>query len=123
HDLGHEVFLVLEGQADIEIAGERAVLGPGQLCMVRATQMHRVRNAGEGPLVLYLSVSPHVEPTHTYWTESGDRLPPRYGGATREEMGPPPPPAQIPELGGRKVAGMQQLLQSVQTAVDAHGRL
>ncbi len=34
HDLGHEVFLVLEGQIEFNIAGELATLGPGQ----KATQ-------------------------------------------------------------------------------------
>ena len=31
HDLGHEIFLILQGRAEFEIAGERAVLGPGEL--------------------------------------------------------------------------------------------
>ena len=29
HDLGHEVFLVLEGRAEFDIDGEKEVLGPG----------------------------------------------------------------------------------------------
>jgi hypothetical protein len=29
--------------------------------------------------VIYLSVSPHVEPTHTFYDADGQRLPPRYG--------------------------------------------
>jgi len=37
-------------------------------------------------MTLYLSVTPHVEPTHTQWDrEGGNQLPYRYGGATRAE--------------------------------------
>jgi quercetin dioxygenase-like cupin family protein len=80
HDLGHEIFLVLDGHGEFEIEGERAVLGPGQLCFARADEMHQVRCVGDMPLILYLSVTPHVEPTHTYWDENGQRLPNRFGG-------------------------------------------
>ena len=31
HDLGHEIFLILEGNARFEISGEIAELGPGQM--------------------------------------------------------------------------------------------
>jgi quercetin dioxygenase-like cupin family protein len=86
HDLGHEMFLVLEGQAEFTIDGSTAVLGAGQACVARAGQWHEVRAVGDGPRTLYLSVTPHVEPTHTQWDhEGGTRLPYRYGGATRAE--------------------------------------
>ena len=32
HDVGHEMFLVLAGQAEFTIDGESSVLGPGQAC-------------------------------------------------------------------------------------------
>jgi quercetin dioxygenase-like cupin family protein len=86
HDLGHEMFLVLEGQAEFTIDGSTAVLGAGQACVARAGQWHEVRAVGDGPMTLYLSVTPHVEPTHTQWDhEGGTQLPYRYGGATRAE--------------------------------------
>src|SRR5579864_5254329 len=86
HDLGHEMFLVLEGQAEFTIDGSSAVLGPGQACVARAGQWHEVRAVGDGPMTLYLSVTPHVEPTHTQWDhEGGNQLPYRYGVATRAE--------------------------------------
>jgi quercetin dioxygenase-like cupin family protein len=121
HDLGHEVFLILQGQADIEIAGERAILSPGQLCIVAANQMHQVRNAGDGPLVLYLSVTPHIEPTHTMWSSEGDKLPPQYGGATRDVVAPSTTP--LSELAGRQAAALRQLAGTVQAAVAEHERL
>jgi quercetin dioxygenase-like cupin family protein len=86
HDLGHEMFLVLEGQAEFTIDGSTAVLGAGQACVARAGQWHEVRAVGDGPMTLYLSVTPHVEPTHTQWDrEGGNQLPYRYGSATRAE--------------------------------------
>ncbi len=94
HDLGHEVFLILEGQAEFEIDGERAVLGPGQMCFARADQMHQVRVVGDTPMTLYLSVTPHIEPTHTRWDGRGQKLPPRYGTATGAERANRPGPGQ-----------------------------
>jgi len=85
HDLGHEVFVVLEGRAEFEIDGERAVLGPGQMCFARAGQLHQVRAVGDGSMTMYLSVTPHLEPTHTSWDEHGNKLPPRYGNSTSAE--------------------------------------
>jgi quercetin dioxygenase-like cupin family protein len=86
HDLGHEMFLVLDGQAEFTIDGQSAVLGPGQACVARAGQWHEVRAVGDAPMTLYLSVTPHVEPTHTQWDhEGGSQLPYRYGVATRAE--------------------------------------
>ena len=35
HDLGHEIFLILQGQCEFEIDGETAVLGPrSDVCCV-----------------------------------------------------------------------------------------
>ena len=96
HDLGHEVFLVMEGQAEFEIDGERAVLGPGQMCFARADQMHQVRTVGDTPMTLYLSVTPHIEPTHTRWDDHGQKLPPRYGTATVTERANRPSSGQPP---------------------------
>jgi quercetin dioxygenase-like cupin family protein len=84
HDLGHEIFLVLAGRAEFEVAtdgsppGETVVLGPGQMCAVLADQPHRVRVVGDEPMTMYLSVTPHVQPTHTGRTEEGGRLPLRF---------------------------------------------
>lgn len=86
HDLGHEVFLILEGYAEFTIDGETAILGPGQLCFARADQWHEVRCVGDKPMTMYLSVTPHLEPTHTQWDhEGGSKLPYRYGASTRAE--------------------------------------
>ncbi|MDQ6674267.1 MAG: cupin domain-containing protein [Chloroflexota bacterium] len=89
HDVGHEMFVVLEGQAEFTIDGQSAVLGPGQMCVARAGQWHEIRALDQAPMTLYLSVTPHIEPTHTLWEhEGGSQLPYRYGGSTRAEGKP-----------------------------------
>ena len=85
HDLGEEIFLVLEGQAEFEIEGHCEILGPGQLCFAARDELHLVRCVGDQPMTMYLSVTPHIEPTHTWWGDDGTKLSPRYGGSTRVE--------------------------------------
>jgi len=79
HDLGQEVFLVLQGQAEFEIEGHKEILGPGQMCFAAVDESHICSCVGDEPMIMYLSVTPHLEPTHTFWDEDGNKLPPRYG--------------------------------------------
>ena len=95
HDLGAEVFLIMQGRAEFEIEGETAVLGPGELCFAGRDEMHQVRVVGDEPVIMYLSVTPHVEPTHTMYAEDGSRLPPKYGHATSEERAEHDPSAGV----------------------------
>lgn len=116
HDLGHEIFLVLEGQCEFEIAGERAVLGPGQACFAQRDEMHQVRVVGDQPMTMYLSVTPHIDPTHTSWTadpkEGGQKLPPRYGGwRSRALDGIADPAAPIPALVDQHLDALRALVQ------------
>lgn len=98
HDLGHEIFLILEGQAEITIAGESAILGPGQMCIARADQWHQIRVVGDQPLTYYLSVTPHLEPTHTQWDQpGGNKLPYKYGASTHDERRARAEPPEAPE--------------------------
>jgi quercetin dioxygenase-like cupin family protein len=97
HDLGHEIFLILQGRAEFTIEGETAILGPGQVCFARAHEWHEVRALGDEPMIMYLSVTPHIEPTHTPWQGHEHKLPYNYGTSTRlerEAAGVPPAPAE-----------------------------
>jgi quercetin dioxygenase-like cupin family protein len=96
HDVGHEVFLVLEGRAEFEIEGQRRVVGPGQMCLARAGERHEVRTVGDEPMTLFLCVTPHLEPTHTFWDEQGRKLPPAYGFWTPAGHADQPPPTESP---------------------------
>ena len=78
HDLGHEIFLILQGQCEFEIDGETEVLGPGQMCIALTDENHNCRNVGDEPVIMYLSVTPHIQPTHTSWDDEGSKLPPRF---------------------------------------------
>lgn len=110
HDLGHEVFLVLEGRAAFEVEGETVVLGPGQMCAVLAHQAHRVRVVGDAPMTMYLSVTPHVQPTHTGRTEEGGRLPLRFMPSSAYDL--PESPAPVEELLERHAAAARAVAEA-----------
>ena len=78
HDLGHEIFLILEGNARFEISGEIAELGPGQMCVARIDEPHQVSGIGDEPMTMYLSVTPHIQPTHTGLDDDDERKPIRF---------------------------------------------
>jgi quercetin dioxygenase-like cupin family protein len=123
HDLGHEMFLILEGQCDFEIEGEHAILGPGQACFARRDQMHQVRVVGDQPMTMYLSVTPHLEPTHTQWTadphEGGQKLPPRYETwRNREHDRITDPTAATTELVDRHLAAVRALADQATASAD-----
>ena len=120
HDLGHEIFLILEGTCQMEIDGERAVLGPGQLCVAFAHQMHQASNVGDGPMTMYLSVTPHVEPTHTqYDPDTGERLPPRYNPPTSFDQVDAAADVPTAVLADRFRDAYRALADSTQTSAEA----
>jgi quercetin dioxygenase-like cupin family protein len=79
HDLGHEIFLILEGLAEFNINGVKQELGPGQMCVALADEIHQVRNLlPDQPTIMYLSVTPHVHPTHTGRSLTDEKAPPHF---------------------------------------------
>lgn len=80
HDLGGEIFLVLDGEITFDVDGETVTCTPGQAIYVPQHVKHRVYTQGDRVATYYLSVTPHVEPTHTHLDEQGQVSPPRYGG-------------------------------------------
>ena len=88
HDLGHEIFLILQGRAEFEVDGARAVLGPGQFCIALTDQYHTVRNVGDEEVIMFLSVTPHIQPTHTFWNEDGSKQPARFVPASAYDRQP-----------------------------------
>ena len=123
HDLGHEIFFILEGRCEMEIAGDRAVLGPGQACVALRDQLHQAKNVGDTPVIMYLSVSPHVVPTHTFWSaeprDGGQKLPARY---TMAYLPPSEQPAvpPLPELVDRHLEAMRVLGHATAAAASLH---
>ena len=79
HDLGHEIFLILEGKAEFMIAGHVEVLEAGQMCVALADEIHQVRNLlPDRRTVMFLSVTPHIQPTHTGRDPDGSVHPPQF---------------------------------------------
>jgi quercetin dioxygenase-like cupin family protein len=118
HDLGHEIFLILQGQAEFEIEGEKEVLGPGQLCVALVDQIHAVRNVGDVPVIMYLSVTPHIQPTHTMWTDDGAREPPRFMASTAYDV-PPDESTPTTELLARHLEEAEALAVQAEEAIQA----
>ena len=110
HDLGHEIFLILQGQAEFEIDGHKEVVGPGQLCVALTNEPHTVRNVGDDEVIMYLSVTPHILPTHTYWSEAGEKLPPRFAKSTAYD--------QSSDLNVSEADRADEHLQAVEKLVD-----
>ena len=115
HDLGHEIFLILQGRAEFEIDGESAVLGPGQMCIALTDQYHTVRNVGEDEVVMFLSVTPHIQPTHTYWNGDGSKQAPRFA-ATGAYDEPPDRTTPTAEIAARQAGAAATVAQSATEA-------
>ena len=114
HDLGHEIFLILEGRVEFEIDGETEELGPGQMCVALADQPHKVRVLGDEPMTMYLSVTPHIHPTHTPRTEDGERLPHNFAPSSAYDV-EPDMEISVSELVTRQIHAAQRLAELAQT--------
>ena len=114
HDLGHEIFLILEGRVEFEIEGETEELGPGQMCVALADQPHTVRVLGDEPMTMYLSVTPHIHPTHTPRTADGERLPHNFMPANAYDV-EPDMQVTLSELVARQIHAAQLLEELAQT--------
>jgi quercetin dioxygenase-like cupin family protein len=78
HDLGHEIFLILQGSCIFYIEGDERELCAGQLCVALADEIHQVRVTSDEPMIMYLSVTPHIQPTHTGRDLDGTRHPTQF---------------------------------------------
>jgi quercetin dioxygenase-like cupin family protein len=112
HDLGGEIFVVLEGQCEFLVEEDRATCGPGQLIYVEPTRKHTLHAVGDGPCVVYLSVTPHVDPTHTVYDENYQELPPQYRGVGVDTAG-----VGIADLSERYLQSARKLAELAQANV------
>jgi len=111
HDLGGEIFLVLEGQCEFLVEDERVTCGPGQLIYVEPLLKHTLHAVGDMPCVIYLSVTPHVEPTHTQYDETYRELSPRYGTWRGTDHGDPYPTVTTAQLARRYATACRQFAE------------
>ena len=118
HDLGCEVWIVMQGRIEFEIEGERAVLEPGKMIIARPDQKHSARVVGSEPVIQYLSVTPHVRPTHTFYDEGGAEVRPGYRKFAEERdasLG-----TAVPKLIDRHLEEVSALEGAVAEAVQKH---
>lgn len=115
HDLGHEIFLILQGEAEFEIEGHKRVVTSGQLCVALVDEVHTVRNVGEVPVIMYLSVTPHIQPTHTNWTDTGEKAPPKFNPAKTYDV-PQNEGLSLDVLVDRQLETARELLKKVEYA-------
>jgi quercetin dioxygenase-like cupin family protein len=122
HDLGGEIFLVLDGEVTFDVEGQVVTCRPGQAIFVPPHLKHRVYNAGDRPATYYLSVTPHVDPTHTNYDAALQRLPPRYGGW--RGAGDPSPRSDAPttDLADATVAEAEALARAAAETAAALAR-
>jgi len=121
HDLGHEIFLILAGRVEFKISGRLVELGPGQLCYALAGEPHSVRVLGEEPVYMYLSVTPHIQPTHTFYSENGQPLPPLFRPSSDYDAQADPAPAA--ELVERCAAAARQAARAAQASAQLQEEL
>ena len=121
HDLGQEVFLVLQGKAEFIIDGEAAVLEPGEACIALVDQIHSVRNVGDEPMIMYLSVTPHIQPTHTSWTDEGTKAPAQFNTSEPYDV-PRDDHTPTEDMLRRHVEAVENLARVTSSAAETHRR-
>jgi quercetin dioxygenase-like cupin family protein len=120
HDLGHEIFLILEGLAEFTINGVTKQLGPGQMCLALADEVHQVRNLlPDKPTIMYLSVTPHVQPTHTGRTLTDEKVPPHFQPNTNYHV-EPDGDAPLAELLASQVQAAEAVLEAARQNLLTH---
>src|SRR5690242_11451663 len=82
--------------------------------------MHQARNVGDEPMVMYLSVTPHVYPTHTHYDpETWTRRPPQYNAPDAFDQPDATVGIATVELGDRHLAAVQALAATAQASAEA----
>jgi quercetin dioxygenase-like cupin family protein len=120
HDIAGEIFLVLEGQCEFvfEDPADNVTCSPGELIYVEPKIKHTLHAVGDAPCTVYLSVTPHVEPTHTRWNEALVEQPPRYG-TWRGQAPDPHAATSTADLARRYAAEAHKLADLARTHADA----
>lgn len=64
HDTSDQVLLVVEGEVEAEIGGEKKILSKGDTCIVPAGTPHRFSNHGKGDALTFNVYSPPEYPAN-----------------------------------------------------------
>jgi len=76
---GVETFMCIKGRFRFDIDGQVVEIGPGQAIFTYPPEKHRVEAVGEESAVMFLTVTPHRQPTHTHFDADGNQLPSQPG--------------------------------------------
>lgn len=74
---GVETWVILEGAAKFEFKDGEVIATAGQAVFAWPDEPHRISCHGDQPVVYFLTVSPHRDPTHTPYDEAWNQLPSR----------------------------------------------
>lgn len=84
HDSAAEVFVFLKGQCRAKVDGVSEEFGPGEVLYVPAEEKHELKNIGNSLLEVWLTVTPNVSPSHTFYDKQAEgtwmRVTPRIDG-------------------------------------------
>jgi hypothetical protein len=93
------------------------------MCIALADEIHQVRNTlPDRPTIMYLSVTPHVHPTHTGRNEDDSRHPPRFSPNTNYhaeyDMSVP-----VETLLGRHIAAVQAVAEAAAASAQVQAEM
>jgi mannose-6-phosphate isomerase-like protein (cupin superfamily) len=61
HHRTEEIYYILEGQAEMDVAGEKRHVGPGDAIAILPGQRHQITNTGRGVLTFLCCCAPPYE--------------------------------------------------------------
>jgi mannose-6-phosphate isomerase-like protein (cupin superfamily) len=88
---GVETWLILEGAARFDFKDGSVTATAGQAVFSWPDEPHRIVCVGDRPVVYFLTVSPHREPTHTHYDADWNQLPSRNSNLKPTWRGEPSP--------------------------------
>lgn len=71
HDSAEEIFLFLKGNCRITVEEEAQDVGVDDIVIVPAEHKHKLKS-GKDPLLMWLTVTPNLKPSHTFYKQQAD---------------------------------------------------
>ncbi len=111
----------MEGRGLFVIGDDEAVLESGHACVARSGDRHFVGPADEHPVTVFLCVTPHIQPTHAFFDESGKQLPDDYRPSfmPRSEPSEMLRPESDEDLADLQIQTLEDLAMRTDTAAQA----
>jgi mannose-6-phosphate isomerase-like protein (cupin superfamily) len=68
HARSEELYVLLDGGGEMEVAGTRAPVGPGDAILIPPGAWHQIRATGDGPLRLLCACAPPYRHEDTFFS-------------------------------------------------------